>query len=141
MDIDKLLEALDDDANDELLNFTTKKIQEMNWRILKELHLPEEDIKKLFNKLKNYKYVDELSDLKSGSYLRWIPIDNPENIYLSNGAFYCDIKITNEGINCVCKGNGYMARHFNISMDKNLIFQKLSDQELVLLSAMDHLST
>jgi hypothetical protein len=31
-------------------------------------------------------------------------------------------------------------RHFQLSMDKNLIFQKLTDQELVLLSALDHLS-
>jgi len=42
---------------------------------------------------------------------------------------------------CVCKNFGFPSRHFQISMDKNLIFQKLTDQELVLLSALDHLSS
>lgn len=140
MDMDKLLKALEDDSNDNLLNFTTKKIHEMNLEILKELHLSREETLNLFNKLKNYKYVDEISDIKSGAFLRWIPIENPENIYLSNGAFCCDIKITNEGIYCVCKSVGYNAKHFLIAIDKNLIFQKLTDQELVLLSALDHLS-
>ena len=140
MDMDKLLEALDDERNDELLQFTTKKIQEMNWKILRELQLPVKDTKDLFHKLQNYRYVDEISDLKSGSYLRWIPIDNPKNIYLTKGAYYCDIKITDEGVNCMCKGHGYTPKNFMISMEKNLIFQKLSGQELVLLSALDHLS-
>ena len=39
MDVNKLLKALDDDSNESLLNFTTKKITEMNLNILKELHL------------------------------------------------------------------------------------------------------
>ena len=38
------------------------------------------------------------------------------------------------------KNYGFNSRHFQISMDKNLIFQRLTDQELVLLSALDHLS-
>ena len=54
MDMDKLLEALDDERNDELLQFTTKKIQEMNWKILRELQLPVKDTKDLFHKLQNF---------------------------------------------------------------------------------------
>ena len=50
------------------------------------------------------------------------------------------MKITDDGVFCVCKNFGFPARHFQISMDKNLIFQRLTDQEQVLLSALDHLS-
>ena len=50
------------------------------------------------------------------------------------------MNITDNGVFCVCKNYGFKSRHFNISMDKNLIFQRLTDQELVLLSALDHLS-
>ena len=39
MDVKKLLTALDDETNENLLNFTTKKIKEMNLEILNELHL------------------------------------------------------------------------------------------------------
>ena len=140
MDIQKLLKALDDESNETLMNFTSDKIKEMNLNVLKELHLPRKDTLDLMAKLKDYKYVDEMNELKYGSYIRWIPIEDPTNIYLTKGAIFCEIKITDNGTFCVCKNYGFNMRHFNISMDKNLIFQRLTDQELVLLSALDHLS-
>lgn len=140
MDVNKLLKALNDDSNETLLNFTSKTIREITLKILKELELPKKETVDIFNKLKDYKYVDEMNDLKYGTFIRWIPIENPDNIYLTKGALFCEMKITDDGVFCVCKNLGYSARHFQISMDKNLIFQKLTGQELVLLSALDHLS-
>ena len=140
MDTNKLLKALDDESNETLMNFTTKKIREMNLKILKELELSKKELIDIFNKLKDYKYVDEMNELKYGTFLRWIPIEDPTNIHLTKGAIFCEIKITDDGVFCVCKNFGFPVRHFRISMDKNLIFQKLTDQELVLLSALDHLS-
>jgi hypothetical protein len=141
MDTNKLLKALDDESNETLMNFTTKKIREMNLKILKELELPKKELIDIFNKLKDYKYVDEMNELKYGTFLRWIPIEDPTNIQLTKGAIFCEMKITDDGVFCVCKNFGFPVRHFRISMDKNLIFQKLTDQELVLLSALDHLSS
>ena len=140
MDVSKLLKALDDDSNETLLNFTSDKITEMNLNIIKELQLPREDTLDIMNKLRDYKYVDEMNELKYGAYIRWIPIEDPTNIHLTKGALFCEMKITDNGVFCVCKNYGYNLRHFQLSMDKNLIFQKLTDQELVLLSALDHLS-
>lgn len=140
MDVQKLLKALDDETNETLLNFTTDKIREMNLNILKELHLSKKDTLEIMKKLKEYKYVDEMNELKYGSYIRWIPIEDPTNIYLTQGALFCEMKITDDGVFCVCKNYGFKSKHFQLSMDKNLIFQKLTDQEQVLLSALDHLS-
>jgi hypothetical protein len=140
MDIQKLLKALDDDSNENLLNFTSDKIREMNLNILKELQLSKKDTLELLEKLKEYKYVDEMNDLKYGSYIRWIPIEDPTNIYLTKGSLFCEIKITDDGVFCLCKNYGFKSRYFQLSMDKNLIFQKLTNQEQVLLSALDHLS-
>jgi hypothetical protein len=140
MDVNKLLKALDDNSNDTLMNFTTDKIRKMNLHILKELQLTKKETLDLFNKLKDYKYVDEMSDLKYGTFIRWIPIEDPTNIFLTKGSLFCEMKIKDDGVYCVCKNYGFPPRHFQISMDKNLIFQKLTDQELVLLSALDHLS-
>jgi len=140
MDVNKLLKALDDDSNETLLNFTTDKIKEMNLNIIKELQLPRKDTLEIMNKLRDYKYVDEMNELKYGAYIRWIPIEDPTNIHLTKGALFCEMKITDDGVFCVCKNYGYTQRHFQLSMDKNLIFQRLTDQELVLLSALDHLS-
>ena len=140
MDVSKLLKALDDDSNETLLNFTSDKITEMNLNIIKELQLPRKDTIDIMNKLREYKYVDEMNELKYGAYIRWIPIEDPTNINLTKGALFCEMKITDDGVFCVCKNYGYTQRHFQLSMDKNLIFQRLTDQELVLLSALDHLS-
>ena len=112
----------------------------MTLKILKELHLPKKEIIDIFNKLKDYKYVDEMNDLKYGTFIRWIPIDDPNNIYLTKGSLFCEMKIIDNGVFCICKNFGVPSRYFQISMDKNLIFQKLTEQEQVLLSALDHLS-
>jgi len=137
---EKLLKALDDETNENLFNFTTKKIKEMNTKILNELCLSKKETTEMLNKLKEYIYVDEMNELKYGAYIRWIPIEDPENIQLTKGAIFCELKITDDGIKCICKNFGYSNKHFKIDMDINLIFRKLTSQELVLLSALDHLS-
>jgi len=140
MDTQKLLKALDDDTNESLMNFTTKKLREMILKILKELQLSRNETLELMNKLKGYKYVDEMKDLKYGTYLRWIPINDPEDIHLTKGALFCEMNVKVDGVYIICKNYGYSRKHFQIKLDENLIFQKLTEQELVLLSALDHLS-
>lgn len=138
MDINKLLKALEDNSNEVLLNFTSDKIKEMNLNIIKELHLSKKETLKIMKKLNNYKYIDEMNELKYGAYIRWITIEDPKKIDLKKGAIFCEIKITNEGVLCVCKN--FSNCFFQISIDKNLIFQKMTNEELILLSALDNLS-
>ena len=139
MDVDKLLKALDNENNENLFHYTTAKLREMNFNILKELQLPRDALNHFMNKLRYYRYVDEMNDLKYGCYLRWIPINDVKNIHLSQGGLFCEMKIKDEGVFCVCKNFGFSSRHFQIAMDKNLIFQKLTEPELVLLSALDRI--
>jgi hypothetical protein len=140
MDTKNLLKALDDDTNESLMNFTSKQLREMILKILKELQLPRNETIELMKKLKDYKYVDEMKDLKYGTYLRWIPINDPEDIQLTKGGIFCEMKVKEDGVYIICKNYGYNRKHFQIKLDENLIFQKLTEQELVLLSALDHLS-
>ena len=140
MDVNKLLKALDDETNENLLDFTSEKMKEMNLKIIKELQLPRNETLDILKKLSDYKYVDEMSDLKYGTYIRWIPINNPNTIILTKGAIFCEMKITDDGVFLVCKNYGYSSKHFQIQMDTNLIFQKLTTQEQILLSALDHLA-
>lgn len=137
MDVNKLMEALDNDNNESIISLTTKKINEMNFRILKELHLGREVTIDYLKKLKGYRYIDEMNDLKYGSFIRWIPITDPNYLPLHYCGMICDIKIMDTGVFIVCKN--FMHRHYTFKMDECLIFQKLSDQERVLLSALDHL--
>ena len=140
MDVNKLLKALDDETNENLLDFTSEKMKEMNLKIIKELQLPRNETLDILKKLSDYKYVDEMNDLKYGTYIRWIPINNPNIIVLTKGAVFCEMKITDDGVFLVCKNYGYSSKHFQLKMDTNLIFQKLTTQEQILLSALDHLA-
>jgi hypothetical protein len=138
MNIDKLTKALEDNSNEPLLNFTSDKLREMNNSILKELSLSNEQTRELSNKLRHYKYIDEMSDLKYGTYLRWISLKDSNKVTLARGAIFCEVKITDDGVFIVCKN--FINTYFQIKMDEYLIFRKLTGQELVLLSALDHLS-
>ena len=57
---------------------------------------------------------------------------------MTNGSIICDIKIENDSIAIVCKN--YMNRHYQFDMSNMLIFQKLTDQERIILSALDYLN-
>ena len=134
----KLSEALDNEANESILNLTSLKILELNLSILKELHLSRETTLDYLKKLKGYRYIDEMNELKYGAYIRWIPITDPNNLQLKYCGIICDIKITDNGIVIVCKN--FMHRCYSFRMDNCLIFQKLTNQEQVILSALDHIT-
>jgi hypothetical protein len=138
MDTNKLIKALDEENNELLFNYTTKKIKEMNLKILKELMLSRETTLDYMKQLNEYIYIDEVNQLKTGAFIRWIPIKNPDELPLKKGAIVCDIKITDTGVGIVMKN--FTHSFFQIKMDECLIFQKLTDQQKVLLAALDHLS-
>lgn len=133
-----LQKALNNENNESIIDLTTQKIKQINLNILKELHLDKKITLDYLKKLNGYRYIDELNDIKSGAYVRWIPISDPENLPLHAGGIICEIKIMDNGIVIVCKN--FMHKYFQIKMDENLLFQKLSSQELILLAALDHLS-
>jgi hypothetical protein len=54
------------------------------------------------------------------------------------GGFLSETKIMDQGISFVCKG--FMGNHFQFKMDNSIIFQKMTEQEKILLSASDYLS-
>lgn len=138
MDIKTLLKALDDEDNSHLLNLTNEKIKTMKREILAELDLDASKMDDYLNKLDNYRYIDGMNELKYGSFLRWIPIHDPDNIVLKPGGILCDLKVQDSGVIVICKN--FRNRHYQFKMDECLIFQKLNDQEQVLLSALDHLA-
>jgi hypothetical protein len=137
MDINNLLHSLDNDTNEGILHLTTSKIVEMNISILKELHLDINTTRSFLKKIVGYRYIDELDELKYGAFIRWIPIIDPTNIILTHTGMICDVKIVDNGVLVVCKN--FRHKHYTFKMDECLIFQKLNSQELILLSALDHL--
>jgi len=75
-----------------------------------------------------------VEDLRFGSYVRWISLKNPEHIKLTNGGIVCDIKALNDDIHVKCKNK--MNIIFQINLSEVLLFQKLSEQEQIILKAL-----
>jgi hypothetical protein len=137
LDVEQLLQALDNDENESMIDLTTSKIKSIKNDMLQKLQLPKETLKTYHKKLKDYRYVGELHEIRYGAYIRWINLKNIDNIRLTNGGIICDIQVTNTGLWIKCKNN--MNRFFQLKLDECLIFQKLSDQERILLKALDYL--
>ena len=138
MDINHLLSSLENENNESIMQLTSSKISDEKNNILQKLQLERKELKALNKKLKQYRYVDEISDIQYGCYIRWISLKNPDNIKLTNGGLICDIIINDDDVNIRCKNN--FNKFMEIKMNENIVFQKLTDQERTLLGALDYLS-
>lgn len=147
LDMEKLLKALDNDNNQHIVetDLDYNKLNAAKNNILQQLQMSREKLKTMHKQLKAYRYIETLDELRYGSYIRWISLKNPDpaEIKLTNGGIVVDIKVIKnkeeeEEIHIVCRNN--MNRLFQIKINENIIFQKLNDQEQVLLSAMEYLN-
>ena len=141
LDMQKLIKALDNDTNENIVEseLDYQKLNAAKNNILQQLQMPREALKTMHKQLKAYRYIETLAEVRYGGYIRWISLKNPEIIKLTNGGIIVNIKIMNEEeVHLVCRNK--MNNLFQIKLNENIIFQKLNDQEQVLLSAMDYLN-
>lgn len=137
IDVKEAEEAIKNNKNDKLLQLTTKKVLKMNWNVLKMIDIDQETRLAIFNQLEKYKYVDEIDDLKIGNYLRWIPKFPEDKTQLRYAGILCDIVIADQGVLLSCKN--FMHRHYTFKMDECYVFQKLTNQEQLILNLLEHL--
>ena len=119
-------------------NLTSKEIQLTNYKMIKQLHLDKKTTTEYLKKLNGYRYIDEISDIKYGRFIRWIPLSDPNYLPLHYCGIICDIKIVDNGVLITCKN--FMHRHYTFKMDECFIFQKLTTQEQIIINALDHLA-
>ena len=136
LDVEKLLGALDNESNESVVDLNWKDVHSLKNDMLQKLHLDRDSLKVMHRKLKLYRYVDELPDLRFGSYIRWIPLSGKNAGTLLPGGLVCEVK-TDDGVTIVCRNR--QNRFFQTKLGECMIFQKLSDQEKVILSALEYL--
>jgi hypothetical protein len=108
---------------------------DINKNVLSDLHLSRKEMIDMLKKLENYKYVEEVDDLKYGSFIRWIPLTNPDDLPLHYAGMICEVKFTDEGTIISCKN--FMHRHYTIKMDECLIFQKFTNEEKIMMKMIE----
>jgi len=133
--LDEIIKELDEKN---LLYLTSSKIKELKNNILQKLLLSRDELLKYHKILKEYRYVDEVDEIKIGSYIRWFNLKKIKEIKLTNGGIIIDIKNGKEDILIVCKNN--MNRIFTLQLSQCFIFQKMNDQEKILIKIIDYAS-
>uniref|UniRef100_A0A6C0ETA3 Uncharacterized protein n=1 Tax=viral metagenome TaxID=1070528 RepID=A0A6C0ETA3_9ZZZZ len=123
--------------------------------ILQKMLFKGEELKNYHKLLKDYRYIDEIDELRYGSYIRWFNIDkmnkkneinksnkssdksnNNISFDLLRGGFIVDLKQVLDDIHILCK-NG-IKLFFTIKMSNCIIFQKNTKQEELLIQILDH---
>ena len=132
-EIDKVFREID-----ERKLATTGEIKTMKNNILQRMLFDRDELKAYHKLLTNYRYIDEIDELKYGSYIRWFNIKKT-SLKLLNGGFIIDITNRNGDIIILCK-NG-LNRLFNLKMNESIIFQKNTKQEELLIKILDHIKT
>tara|TARA_B100001093_G_scaffold389777_1_gene376029 strand:- start:1112 stop:1531 length:420 start_codon:yes stop_codon:yes gene_type:complete len=138
MDIDLLAQALENDENMSVINTSIQELKKKKNDILQQLGLKRDDLKSYNKKLKNYRYIENIKDLKYGCVLRCINLNNIEIIKLYNSSILCDIQIHDKGIALIMKTFNH--RFITLYFNENLFFQKISAEEEVILKAINYLS-
>ena len=132
-----LIKSLDNENNVGIENLSTRKIKSLKNDYLQQLQLSRDDLKNYHSKLKEYRFVDDLTNIQYGRYIRWISLKNPEKICLTTGGVIIDIQLLEDGIYILCKN--FRNKRMKIKIDECFIFQKLTDQEKTIISALDYL--
>ena len=87
-----LVKALDNENNSSIMNYNTSMLKSIKNDYLQKLMLSRDKLKEYHVKLKDYRYVDDLTDIQYGRYIRWINLKDPNNIKLTHGGLIIDIK-------------------------------------------------
>ena len=137
IDDETLLDALENESNSSIINLTTSKIQAHKNDILQTLQLDRDTLKSYHKKLKHYRYCSDVNDFQPGQFIRWINLKNPDNIKLTNGAFLVDIIFEKDKLHLLCRNSSFKV--FQVKYDEVIVFQKISQQENVILTVLDYL--
>ena len=73
-------DALANEENDNILKLTTEKIDNIKKELFKELEMNKELTTEMMNKLKDYRFIDDMSDFKEGAYIRWFDVSDITDI-------------------------------------------------------------
>ena len=138
LDAEKLNHALNNQSTSDIIDVDFKQIEKDKLDILKQLPLTKTALAELMKKLKLYRNVNTLQEIHYGRYIRWIPLTKGPEVKLTNGGILCNIKTDKGEVTLVFKNK--INSFFQINLTDNIVFQKLTDQELVILTAINCLS-
>ena len=138
LDINAILSAMNKRENNTIANMTLKKIAARRHEILSSLNVTPEKMEEFERKLHMYRVIEDPHDLKHNQLIRWIPLRSLETRpYVTLGGCLFSVKQNDtDGLHTVTIRN--VKRFvFNIKFELNVVFQRLSQEELLILRAVE----
>ena len=139
LDINAILSAMNKTENSTIANLTLKKIAARRHEILSSLNLTPEKMAEFERKLVMYRVIETPYDLKHNQLIRWIPMRSLETRpYVTLGGTLFRVRENeDEGVHVVTIRN--VKRFvFNIKFEVNVVFQRLSQEEMLILRAVEY---
>ena len=138
LDINAILSIMNKTENNTIANMTLKKIAVRRHEILSSLNLTPEKMAEFERKLMMYRVIETPYDLKHNQLIRWIPMRSLETRpYVTLGGTLFRVRENvEEGVHVVTIRN--VKRFvFNIKFEVNVVFQRLSREEMLILRAVE----
>lgn len=139
LDVNAILNAMNKRENHTIANLTLKKIAQRRREILSSLNLSTDKMEDFDRRLQMYRVIEDPQDLKHTQLLRWIPLRSLENKpYLTIGGTLFNVKVQpDDGLHQIIIRN--VKRFvYQIKFELNVIFQRLSREELLILRAVEY---
>jgi len=110
-------------------------IQYRKKQILQKLVLDKDEMNHYQKLLREYRYVDEVDELRLGSYIRFFRLTT-ESLELRSGGFLADIQMNEEQIVLLFKNRN---KFFKLKLNECILFQKNTTQEKILIQILDQI--
>ena len=113
----------------------TSTIKHRKLRILQNITIDKDELTHYYKLLTSYRYIDEVDELRMGSYIRFFKLDT-QSLDLGRGGFLADIQVVKQRIVLLFKNR---TRFFKLKMDECILFQKNTQQENILIQILDQI--
>jgi len=143
LDIDSLLSSLENDKNDYLEKKTIDSVIKEIYEIVNTMKIPKEKKIDYCQKLREYRYVNNINELHRGKHVKWIHVNHapdpsrPNKPQLIGGGIVVNIKFMDNGTHVLVRTPNN--QFINILFDNCYIFQKMNLQEQLILMAYGYL--
>lgn len=138
-DVEYIVNTLENENNLDIISYTKQEIKTKKNDVFQKLNVDRETLLSFHKKLKDYRFIDDIHEVKHGSYIRWINLQNIK-LSLTNGGIVTTILYDKEeSDNSVITIKNNRNRFLSIKFDNIVLFQKLSEQENFLLDVMKYI--
>ena len=139
LDVNAILSAMNKTENNTIANTTLKKISARRHEILSSLNLTTEKMAEFERKLHMYRVIENPWDLKHNQLIRWIPLRSLEmRPYVTLGGTLFRVRENVEEKLHIVTIRNIKRFVYNIRFELNVMFQRLSQEELMILRAVEY---